>query len=240
MVNHDGGIPGFASQAWFLPADNIAIFNAMNVQSPASYNVALRVTEDSLGVPRTDPFNSLFADSPPTNSTPCDVNITIDATLFEATYTNPGYGNFSLCSAHSNASACAPVLAALAAVSPNGTLDSTSLYGTWARDRVWAKEMLVQRAQGVPCSTSIPAEGEEIIQFSLTAVTAYPQGFGDNQTPFLYAEVAPPDLPVECVVRANGTEVVGCGLMNIGELDDVWMSRTGSVKERADAWFDKV
>ena len=71
----------------------------MNVASLASYNIALRVTEDSLGVLRTDPFNSLFANPPPTSSPPCDVNITIDAALFEATYTNPGYGNFSLCSA---------------------------------------------------------------------------------------------------------------------------------------------
>ena len=239
MINHDGGIPGFSSQAWFLPSDGLAVFTVMNVETTASYNVALRVTEDALGVPLTDP-QSRQSSSAPTKVQPCDTNSTINLDLFEATYMNPGYGDFSLCAALSNATYCASVLEDFTPVSPNHTLDSTTLYGSWSHDRVWAKQLLVQRAQGVACSMSVPGEGEEIVQLALTAVTAYPQGFGRDQTPFVYAEAAPPDMPVECIVRANGSEVVGCGLMNIGLMDNTWMARTGSVQERADAWFARV
>jgi len=70
-------------------------------------------------------------------------------------------------------------------------------------------------------------------QYSISAGSIYPQGYGKNSTPF---STLAPAATAEFVVENE--KVVGFGLNIIG--DDDGVQRAGSVEETSEVWFVKV
>ncbi|KAH9925640.1 beta-lactamase/transpeptidase-like protein [Epithele typhae] len=229
VIYHEGGIPGFYSEAWFFPSDRIGIFTSANAASAAPYLLALRVAETYLGLDITPAPSSSSSSTGTAIDAPNNVSTSVLAALpsYPGTYSNPGYGNFTLCAATSSAvPGCGAILAAYAPVSANGTLDADLLYGDFAPERVWASQFRM-RPTGA---------GAFVVQME----SAFPQGYGRDETPFTLAPYTHP-VAVQCEEKHG--KVVGCGLMNValaGSGDTTWEAREGSVEEMADAWFVKV
>ena len=248
-VEHNGGLPGFLTELLFFPNDNIAVVAFANSEGTGitQTDVALRVVEDYLGLKHSVELPSSGAlkvehsellpsfssqNSPKSNiQQQCDdlskhARPAVPLEHYEGTYANPGYGNLTFCAASSKDSSCAQVLFDFTSISPNGTLDPNSLYvGT---SRMIADHVRLRRA----CSTS--SFGVE--SFRLSAGTIFPNGYGQDTTPFMYS-LLPGELDAECLVEGDPAQVVGCGIMNV----EAAPPRTeGSVQERADVWFTKV
>ncbi|KAH9925641.1 beta-lactamase/transpeptidase-like protein [Epithele typhae] len=228
VVWHSGGLPGFYSEAWFFPEDHIGVFTSENSDGPASYALALRVAEAYLNLeltpaPDVPSPNQESSDSSPTPPTDFEVDVLHSYT---GTYTNPGYGKFTLCTTTaSDIQGCATILDTYASTA-DGPLDAAVLYGEFMPARIWATQFRMR-----------PTAAAE---FVLEAEQIFPRGYGRNETPFSLA-MSPSGTPVRCVRK--GSAVVGCGLMDIGlagEGDMTWKRREGGVEDIADAWFVKL
>ena len=153
--------------------------------------------------------------------------------IYEGTYSNPGYGEFTLCTAQSTSTACVAILSNFSAVSP---LDPLILYGSWSPARIWGSHI---RLRPVPSHEDTGCAQEDVSHFDMELETVFPRGYGRDTSPFIYREPLSPFVRVQCVSRTGHT--AGCGLMNAGEYDETWKGRSETtVRGRADAWFDKM
>jgi hypothetical protein len=168
------------------------------------------------------------------------------------TYTDPGYGNITLCSFVNPSSACRPVLDDFATLQGGDTeLDTTKLYGYFDRPTILAKYVVL-----TPQSTHVSSEGStSTVTFGLVATTIFPQGYGANTTAFQIGVDG--DFPVfrgEFVVDLEGdgcrdgdvdsvdyaTVVKGFGLFGLAG-EAFRREREGkTVEEKAEVWFSKV
>jgi len=134
------------------------------------------------------------------------------------TYFNPGYGTGVLCSVHSSSPSCGGVLDAFRSIDPSlsSNSSSTDLFASWVS----------------VFSTHIRFTYTNSSQYSISAGSIYPHGYGKNTTAFsTLAPIATAKFKVE-----NG-KVVGFGWNNTG--DDGDMQQTGSVEETSEVWFVK-
>jgi hypothetical protein len=75
-------------------------------------------------------------------------------------------------------------------------------------------------------------------KFLVQLTSLFPEGYGRDSTPFETAEIGTSESTAEFVVE-NG-KVVGFGLFGlVGQLTERERIQT-TVKDRAEAWFDKV
>lgn len=227
LVMHNGALPGFLSQVMLFPADGVGIATFINSDDPSQSQTAmsLAIAHSLLGI--KSPVEAIVNAMPTTRfptpaPAPAQLSCAHSTALaaYAGTYTNPGYGNFTLCTTTSKSNYCAGVLSDWSAALPNGTLAADALYGAWPR-------FLSSHIRFLRLCDSA---------FRLTLVTPFPNGYGNDTTPFVYLTESP-GADVECVERDG--EVVGCGFMNTEEHDGP-RSTEGSVEDRADVWFTRV
>jgi hypothetical protein len=168
------------------------------------------------------------------------------------TYTDPGYGNITLCSFVNPSSACRQVLDDFATLQGGDTeLDTTKLYGYFDRPTILAKYVVL-----TPQSTHMSSTGStSTVTFGLVATTIFPQGYGANTTAFQIGVDG--DFPIfraEFVVEVgrdgskdmvadaddHATVVKGLGLFGLAG-EAFRREREGkTVEEKAEVWFSKV
>ncbi|RDX40970.1 beta-lactamase/transpeptidase-like protein [Lentinus brumalis] len=240
LVSHGGGLPGFLTDVTFLPEHGLGIATFANSDGPHNVQaqVPFRIIQDYLDlkhavdVPQySRPDDSLLAHSISYSSSQfvdCETAAfpVLPIEVYAGIYHNPGYENFTLCTTTTGHDDCQRILSDWAAVSPDGTLDPDVLYGS--THHVLFSHLKMERV----CS------GDGYESFTLTPVTLYPSGYGQDETPFTYTSLTPPEgVEVQCDVLAPWDTVFGCGLMNSEE------GRRGtgeSIRERADVWFLKI
>jgi hypothetical protein len=148
-----------------------------------------------------------------------------DMSVYAGTYTNPGYGTLVLCSAANPSSACKPVLAGFAALTPNNALPTGQMFGYFTRVKVWASQVRL-------VGTASPAV------FAFTGTTLFPAGYGANTSAFEMVGTAP-GSSVEFVLGKGG-KVQGFGLFAVDGKPFAFEAGPGSVQQRAEVWFDKT
>jgi hypothetical protein len=149
---------------------------------------------------------------------------------YTGTYSNPGYGSFTLCDPAKSPSLsyCTEVLSDFAAVDSrkpsqaNFSLPTQpQLLAKWLR--LWSTHL---RLVHIPGSES----GHE---FSVEPTVLFTEGYGADKTPFQIFEAG---APAEFVVE-NG-RVLGLGVF--GSVGDLTKSRGNTVQGRSEVWFDKI
>ena len=243
VISHGGGLPGFLSDVTFLPEHGLGIATFANSDGPhnAQALVPSRIIQDYLDLDHVvdpkehlRPDHSLFVHSTPQPShEPPRCNTTKSRVAsppvlieqYAGIFYNPGYQNFTLCAVTTGHDTCRGILSEWAAVSPDGELDPEVLYGK--TKHVLFSHIKLQRV----CS------GDGYDSLTLTPVTLFPNGYGQDETPFIYSSLTPPaGVEVECDIWNPGM-VVGCGFMNSEE----GPKGTGeTIRERADVWFLKI
>lgn len=153
---------------------------------------------------------------------------TLSVEALAGTYTNDGYGHFTLCAPTSTSHYCDAVLSKFRAVNPTAT-DKDALFGVWPR--IWGNYVHLVRAP----------HSEDGNRFIMDVTDLYPEGYGQDKTPFESSllSLENPDGPAAQFV-VDGGKVVGFGVFGtIGE--ETKRQRTGStVEERAEVWFRRV
>lgn len=243
-MSHAGAIPGFSTLVSFLPDDGVGVVVFANGGDRAKpvVDISNRIIDAALHL-RSEPspimsviFSFLhftlltYKPSMPEKkaiaSPPKDDIIGLELALeeFSGTYTNPGYGTFSLCSPSSSSSYCQKVITDFTAVDAVKSTAPTSpqLLGAWTR--VWSSHIRVMHQSGN--------------KFLVLVTSLFPEGYGRDSTPFETAEIGTSEATAEFVVEDG--KVVGFGLFGlVGELTRRERAYT-TVKDRAEAWFDKV
>jgi hypothetical protein len=147
------------------------------------------------------------------------VSTPIDA--LAGTYTNDGYGTISFCTRSSTEDACKDVLSAFGSLA-NVNSTSDVLYASYPR--VWASHARGVRQQGN--------------LFALSMITLFPQGYGDDKSPFEVPSGA--TFPAEFEVDADGKSVRGFGLYGILSKSITSHGGNLTVEDVADVWFKRV
>jgi hypothetical protein len=139
----------------------------------------------------------------------------------EGTYSNVGYGNFTLCSsAQPTTAQCAGVVRDFEAVDAAAGKPSNpaELYSAWPR--FWGTHLRLT-----------PVSGNDYIG---EITTLYVDGYGADHTPF-----EDPVGDFKITSMEEGGMVVGLGFFVA--LSETWREKKGgSVRDIADAWFDKI
>ncbi|RPD58606.1 beta-lactamase/transpeptidase-like protein [Lentinus tigrinus ALCF2SS1-7] len=238
VISHGGGLPGFLTDVTFLPEHGLGVATFANSDGPhyAQVEVPLRIIQDYLDLDHTidvpqysRPDDSLLAHSFPHSSrqTPrCDAETfsMVPIEQYAGIYYNPGYENFTLCAVTTGHDTCRRILSDWAAVT-DGELDPELLYGE--TKHVLFSHLTMQRV----CS------GDGYDSLVLSPASLFPSGYGQDDTPFAYRGLSPPEgVEVECDIWSPGF-VVGCGVMNSEE----GPRGTGeTIRDRADVWFLKI
>ncbi|KAI0944294.1 hypothetical protein AcW1_002041 [Taiwanofungus camphoratus] len=243
LITHSGAIPGFSTKVAFLPTDKLGIVLLANADEKAAANevIMYRIIEDVLRLRRVDRIISTDAqgravsgdgDSPglPVTSDESKEGLALELEEYAGTYTNPGYGAFTLCAPTSDSHYCASVLADFAPfgnnMNGNLTAASSRLYGAWPR--IWSSHLRM-----------VHQEGES---FSLQFTSLFPQGYGVNPVAFETWETGTSHGRAVFAVedQAGQRKVKGFGLMIDDEAVKARERAGGGVEDVADAWFTKV
>ena len=209
--------------------DGIGIIVLANADSKADpiINIVLKAAKKAFG--SGDPSSSPPANQSTTVSRRSKLPPHADVTAraddsapgvdLTGTYYNAGYGTGVLCGVHSSSPSCQGVLDGFRSIDPSLSPNSTStdLFASWV----------------TALSTHIRFTYTNDSQYSISAGSIYPQGYGKNSTPF---STLAPAATAEFVVENE--KVVGFGLNIIG--DDDGVQRAGSVEETSEVWFVKV
>ncbi|KAF7328950.1 Beta-lactamase domain-containing protein [Mycena venus] len=135
---------------------------------------------------------------------------------------NPGYGNFTLCSPLFPTSAeCLAIIQDFRTVdsAAGRRTDSLDLYSAWPR--FWASHLRISPVSGY--------------DFRVKMTTLYIDGYGADRTPF--EDVSNEDIEAKFMVKDGA--VVGLGFFVA--LKDSWrVKQGGTVRDMADVWFDKL
>ena len=265
VVWHFGAIPGFSTLVAFLPEDNLGVVLLANTDEKQDDNMAIlfRVIDEALALPQSallGPLSSCAGCSRPssvirpthnishtslkikpgTSSTDGQLNfhaaelepLPLDLDAYAGTYADSlgAYGNITLCAPTRTppSAYCARVLADFAPIeeSARSSLGPSppSLFAAWPR--VWSSHIRLRHAVRN--------------SFALTLPHLFPQGFGRNTTPFEFYDSQLSAGRVEFVVengRVSGFALVTDEQAATGRQR---RSRSGSLKEVGDAWFEKV
>ncbi|KAI0355627.1 beta-lactamase/transpeptidase-like protein [Trametes cingulata] len=252
VVWHSGSIPGFKAIVALLPRKKAGVVVLVNSDDYLAVHLrmALILLNSIIGLPllpdlpEGGPSNVLHGVLPSSANAPGYSKADILEALQEdgsflaadlmpldaytGTYTNVGYGNFTLCSPVADGAYCDGVREAFRRT--HGDTLRPALLAEWPR--VLATHMRLE---------PLPTSG---VHFWLTPHFIFPQGYGRNTTAFDY-ELFPPGYAflVECVLREDDNRkyepVEGCGAFL------TWESYTGKkpglhVRQQADVWFERV
>lgn len=243
VISHSGRMPAHLSEALLLPSDKFGIVALSNADQPqeAHLKVAYRIVEDVLKLPHVmdpDEKPSLanmtnLGDARSGGST----TVTLSASLarYAGTYTNPAYGNFTLCAPTTRSKYCARVLADFAACDERG--EHPALYAAYPRFTSSHIRLTPDPLQRARSTAELATAHENIDAWELEFVALFPNGYGKDSTPFVYRVLGGSTMEVRCVVV--GGLVDGCGIVDV-TLDEGRVLRKGPVKEAADVWFDRV
>lgn len=133
--------------------------------------------------------------------------------MYAGTYTNPGYGNITLCASSHDSPHCTEVFAKFAAVAD---IRNDTLYAAWLR--VWISHLRLQH--------------QKDHLFAARGSTLFPNGYGMDRSPFeIRFNATLEDVPdtVQFVMDSR-EEVVGFALIHNRDAVDV---------DIAEAWFTK-
>ncbi|KAF8132830.1 beta-lactamase/transpeptidase-like protein [Boletus edulis] len=232
VVWHSGAVPGLSTLVSFLPSDEIGVTLFANGEDKAEPLMLVfeRILDSALGL-----TSSLsHASSPTRNATqtePDAQNATLALSLdaFAGTYSNPGYGAFTLCSPSSPSTYCTRVQSDFSIVdNAQGTgasvSDSKDLLAAWPR----------------VCISHVRMRHQHDLVFDVYLTSLYPNGYGKDTTPFASNEggVGTADGVAEFVVEEG--RVVGIGLSGfVGQVTERARTYEG-VRDRAEVWFDRV
>lgn len=225
LIWHNGGAPGISSMCTIFPQDGFAVVVLANTAGTGTQNVALVVADRILGLPSPSsavgPAGASVTSPTPKASAPAfPPNVLSELT---GTYSNVGYGNFTLCSsAHTtspNSLQCAGVVQAFEKVDTvAGKSSNSELYSAWSR--FWGTHLRL-----------IPASGND---YAAQLTTLYTDGYGENHTPF-----EDPVFDFKITFMWEKGKVVGLGFF-VAENESWRVKKGGSVRDTADAWFDKL
>ncbi|KZT05037.1 beta-lactamase/transpeptidase-like protein [Laetiporus sulphureus 93-53] len=235
IVSHTGGVPGISTRVAFLPSDGLGLVLLANADEKASANEAImyRVVEDVLGLRRVDrPLahdSSSLADEEQSRSIEHERASgireppSLDLEKYTGTYSNLGYGAFTLCSPESTSHYCTEVLADFA---PFRSPNEQALYASWPR--IWSTHL-----------RSVPKEGET---FDFQFTTLFPRGYGLNSTAFETFETDESGGTGMFVLQERNGEqdVKGFALMLEEEAVKERKKHFEDIEGYADAWFRKI
>ncbi|KAJ7829028.1 beta-lactamase/transpeptidase-like protein, partial [Mycena olivaceomarginata] len=210
LIWHNGGAPGISSMCTIFPQDGFAVVVLANTAGTGTQNTAFSV----FPVPSSavGPAGASVTSPTPKASAPAfPPNVLSE---LAGTYSNVGYGNFTLCSSAQttspNSLQCAGVVQAFEKVdTAAGKSSNSELYSAWSR--FWGTHLRL-----------IPASGND---YAAQLTTLYTDGYGENHTPF---EDPVFDFKITFMEEK-------------GKVNESWrVKRGGSVRDTADAWFDKL
>ncbi|KAJ7873526.1 beta-lactamase/transpeptidase-like protein [Mycena olivaceomarginata] len=206
LVLHNGGAPGISAMCTVYPQDGFAVVVLANTAGTGTQNVALAVADRILGLPSPSsavgPAPATVTSPAPTASAPAIPPNVLSG--LAGTYSNVGYGNFTLCSPAQTTSPTSPQCAGvvedfakvdMAAGKPSS---SAELYSAWSR--FWGTHLRLT-----------PASGNDYVA-QLT--TLYVDGYGEDHTPF---EDALADFRFKITFMEEKGKVVGLGFFRRGE-----------------------
>ncbi|KAJ7258110.1 beta-lactamase/transpeptidase-like protein [Mycena haematopus] len=229
LIWHNGGAQGVSSMCAIFPDDGFAVVVLSNTAATGvgiGFPVSLAVADHILGLPSVSSAAAAATSitsttsSAPTTATPASLPNTLDLT---GTYSNPGYGNFTLCPAQASSPTtpqCADVVQNFTKVdSASGRpSDSTELYSAWSR--FWGTHFRLTLISGN--------------DYTAEVTTLYVDGYGADHTPFEDVE----GVFKVTFMQENG-KVAGLGFF-VAE-NETWREKKGGdVRDVADAWFDKL
>ncbi|KAF7328948.1 Beta-lactamase domain-containing protein [Mycena venus] len=224
LVWHNGGAPGVATIVDLYPYDGFGIVLLANTAGPSVTRTIERAVVDCiLGLPTIG--RQVEQEMKPRSQsqvplTPAQFDILAG---FTGTYSNPGYGNFTLCSPLFPTSAeCLAIIQDFRTVdsAAGRPTDSLELYSAWPR--FWGSHLRIS-----------PVSGYE---YRVKLTNLYVNGYGADSTPF--EDVSNGDIEAAKFVVKDGA-VVGLGFFVA--LKDSWrVKKGGPVRDVADVWFDKL
>ncbi|KAF7290005.1 hypothetical protein HMN09_01305200 [Mycena chlorophos] len=236
-LSHSGGAPGVGTRVEVYPDDGFGIVLLTNTAAQeGSRAIPPMIVDRVLGLAsiyeQPEPMS-------PIRLATTNADLALERRSLEhlvGTYTNPGYGNFTLCSPlFSKRKACKAVVEDFATVDGPDHLPMhlVSLYAEWGR--VWGTHLRL---------TPMSLEGASAEAYKVEVTTLYPRGYGKDSSPF-------EDPGDELVARLafaddkDGEEgrVLGLGLFGVaqGESAKLRARKGGStIREMADVWFEKV
>ncbi|KAJ7078076.1 beta-lactamase/transpeptidase-like protein [Mycena epipterygia] len=223
LVQHNGGAPGVATILDLYPYDGFGIVLLANTRTDfTTRNIARTIADHILGLPKVSHGVPQQKNSVPELQTPLDVVPPRMLSAFPGTYSNPGYGNFTLCSPLFPTSLeCLEVIRDFrvvdsAAGKPTHSLD---LFSAWPR--FWGSHLRLS-----------PVSGQD---YSMKLTNLYVNGYGVDRTPFEDESTE----TISATFMLEEGNVTGLGLFVAGSQS--WRAKKGgSVRDVADVWFDKL
>ncbi|KAJ7023723.1 beta-lactamase/transpeptidase-like protein [Mycena alexandri] len=225
VIFHNGGAPGVSSVCTVYPYDGFAVVVLSNTAGSGTLNVAFGLADHILGLP--EPSASAAAPTAPAplmspaSATAPPASRSNVLSVLIGTYSNVGYGNFTLCSAaQATSSQCSDVVQDFNKVDAavGKPSNSSELYSAWSR--FWGTHLRLT-----------PISGSDYIG---EMTTLYVDGYGADHTPF---EAPVFDFKISFMEEEG--EVVGLGFF-VAENESWRAKRGGSIREIADVWFDKL
>ncbi|TFK57591.1 beta-lactamase/transpeptidase-like protein [Heliocybe sulcata] len=230
---HSGAIPGFSTRTVFMPSDGLGMVLFLNVDEKASVHrkLSFKIMDSFLNISETDHSshwdsrakahsNDHTVKPPPYKGTS---NGSIELTSLSGTYSNPGYGAFTICDPSSTSQYCSEVLTDFSAVdSVSKRATEAQLYAGWPR--IWSTHLRFVR--------------QKDNEFEVIFTALFPRGYGPDSTPFETTETGEGQARAEFVVE-NG-KVIGFGLFGLIGEETERDRAGGSIQQRAEAWFTRV
>ncbi|KAJ3482357.1 hypothetical protein NLI96_g7039 [Meripilus lineatus] len=184
VLQHGGGLPGFISQVTFLPLDGVGIVAFVNQASPVPNFVSSWIILDVLGMITLDqsftdnnftrlnhglPLADVKKSPRPPQQSLTSIAPELPIEAYVGTYSDPGYGGFTICTSSSTSDYCKSTLFDFSKVFPDDPPSGEPvLYGSWPK--IWSSHL-----RAVP-------QGKNSFLFRFLGM--YPEGFGKNTSPF--------------------------------------------------------
>ncbi|KAJ7691779.1 beta-lactamase/transpeptidase-like protein [Mycena rosella] len=233
-VRHAGGAPGVDSIVAFYPHDGLGIVALANTMTTTSVvrDIADTVADRILGLPSIS--------RPAANEAALDLEVPLDVppppmlSGFTGTYSNPGYGNFTLCSPlFPSSPQCLAVVQDFRTVDAAAGISSrpTDLFSAWPR--FWGSHLRLSAVSGSQ-NDYTSAVSQNDYTYTMVLTKLYVEGYGADRTPF----EDPAGAVTATFVEEKG-QVVGLGLFVANNVS--WRAKKGgSVRDIADVWFNKL
>ncbi|KAI0655705.1 beta-lactamase/transpeptidase-like protein [Cubamyces menziesii] len=226
MIMHTGGIPGFSTIAVFSPSNNLGIVVLINADEKAEYILAivkhafddvLNLSHSGVGVLDETPTHADKGLTPRSSSD----HLTLDLEAYTGTYSSPGYGTFTLCSAQCKSDYCTAVLEDFASLGPLPT-----------------SEPHLYAAHKTILSTHVHLNHRHGDVFHATFPALFPHGYGQNASAFETYETDSDGWVEFSVVdgKVDGFSLV----VDENAVTARRRRQGGPLKEVADAWFARI
>lgn len=241
IIAHTGAIPGFQAIVTLLPSDGVGVVSLINAGSSdplfgVTFGILQELVAKSSTVASSPAQGALksamqarsilsgesqeLAARTEKRSVTSSPSLPLEA--YRGTYSNPGYGNFTLCTPTETSNYCNTTLSTFAKIFPDTPPSSqAALYGTWPR--VWSSHIQVL------------STGNDT--FLASFLNLYPNGFGKNTSAF-YDGITRGDILAQFDVE--GGTVKGLAVFEDQESVDLPGSPPfGNLKEIAGVYYTR-